>query len=145
VRKEGNQMRTTTILITLMSVMVVVFAGVALAAVINGNDNDNHLVGTPRDDTIKGFGGDDRIDGGQGGDDTLFPGSGEDRVRGAQGKDVINAVDTSQDRISCGSEFDRVRANPGDVVLRQEPGGPGFIHPCEKVIRDGIRVEGPFD
>src|SRR5215218_1910223 len=41
--------------------MVVVFAGVALAAVIKGNDRANYLVGTPTDDAIYGYGGADRI------------------------------------------------------------------------------------
>jgi Ca2+-binding RTX toxin-like protein len=122
----------------LMSVMVVVFAGVALAKVINGDDNDNTLVGTNRADTIRGKGGDDLLRGKQG-DDTLIPGSGEDIVYGRDGDDVIRAVDRSQDLIGCGTGgFDRVRANPGDVLMGPEPG-------CNKVIRDGIRVRGPFE
>ena len=56
-------MRTPTILITLMSVMVVVFAGVALAKVINGDDNDNRLSAPIDNDTINGKGGDDFING----------------------------------------------------------------------------------
>jgi hypothetical protein len=42
------------IFITLMSVMVLVFASVALAAVIKGNDRANHLVGTSDGDGIYG-------------------------------------------------------------------------------------------
>jgi Ca2+-binding RTX toxin-like protein len=126
-------MRTTTLLIALMSVMVVVFAGVALAKVIQGDDNDNRLVGTLRNDTIKGKGGDDFINGRKG-NDTLILGSGEDRVFGGQGNDVIRAVDSSKDTINCGpGSHDRVSLNPGDVRFGNPPG-------CEKVIRDGIRV-----
>jgi RTX calcium-binding nonapeptide repeat (4 copies) len=135
-RKEGNEMRTPTILIILMSVMVVVFAGVALAKVINGDDNDNTLRGTNRADTIKGFGGDDSIRGRKG-NDTLILGSGEDEVIGGDGHDFINAVDSSQDFIGCGNGHDRVRMNPGDALWIE--------HHCEKVIREGIGVRGPFD
>ena len=131
-------MRTTTILIALMSVMVVVFAGVALAAVLTGNDKDNRLVGTNRADTIRGKGGDDRING-QDGADKIFPGSGEDYVLAGGGNDFIDAVDKSQDWINClYGRHDRVRANPGDVISNTETG-------CERVIREGIRVQGPFD
>jgi RTX calcium-binding nonapeptide repeat (4 copies) len=130
-------MRTPTILIILMSVMVVVFAGVALAAVITGNDNDNRLVGTPRNDTIKGKGGDDLLRGMQG-NDKLYPGSGEDKVTTGPGNDFVDAVDRSKDEIVCLHGNDRVRANPGDVVARPPEFGPEVR--CEKVVREGIRV-----
>jgi len=130
-------MRTTTLLIALMSVMVVVFAGVALAAVIVGNDKDNLLVGTNRADTIKGKGGDDIIRGLKG-DDKLYPGSGEDIVNGGQGNVFVDAVDRNQDKIICFGSHDRVRANPGDVVSQHELR-------CETVIREGPRVRGPFE
>jgi Ca2+-binding RTX toxin-like protein len=129
-------MRTPTILIILMSVMVVVFGSVALAKVINGNDNDNTLRGTNRADTIDGKGGDDNINGRKG-NDKLILGSGEDEVFGAHGNDVIKAVDSSQDFIGCGDGHDRVRLNPGDRLWHE--------HHCEKVIREGPRVQGPFD
>jgi Ca2+-binding RTX toxin-like protein len=125
-------MRTTTILIALMSVMVVVFASVALAKVINGNDNDNRLLGTQNDDTINGKGGDDFITGKQG-NDKLILGSGEDVGVGGPGNDVIRAVDRSEDKIRCLQGFDRVTANPGDDISPMETG-------CERVIRNGIRV-----
>jgi hypothetical protein len=121
-----------------MSVMVVVFAGVALAKVINGDDNDNHLRGTNRADTISGKGGDDFING-RDGNDKLFPGSGEDKVQGGNGSDVINAVDESQDLIGCGGGRDRLRMNPGDMLW-----GPQHFCQDAKVIREGIRVQGPF-
>ena len=131
-------MRTPTILIALMSVMVVVFGSVALAAVIVGNDKDNHLVGTQNDDTIKGKGGDDNINGRRG-NDTLILGSGEDEVFGGWGNDFINAVDESQDVIGCGGGRDRLRMNPGDMLW-----GPQHFCQDAKIIREGIRVQGPF-
>jgi Ca2+-binding RTX toxin-like protein len=114
-------MRRAGIFLTLMSVMVLVFAGVALAAVINGNDRNNTLIGTPRHDVIRGFGGNDTIRG-RGGEDDMF---------GGRGRDFIRAVDRREDDITCGRGFDQVRANPGDDI----EGG------CERVVRDGIRVD----
>ena len=47
-RKEGDEMRTPTLLIILMSVMVVVFAGVALAKVINGEVKSRSFCNFPQ-------------------------------------------------------------------------------------------------
>jgi Ca2+-binding RTX toxin-like protein len=114
-------MKRAGIFLTLISVIVLVFAGIALAAVINGNNGNNNLVGTPRGDHIRGFGGNDTIRG-RGGEDDMF---------GGRGRDFIRAVDRREDDITCGRGFDRVRANPGDDI----EGG------CERVVRDGIRVD----
>src|SRR5215217_1493399 len=123
-------MRTTTLLIALMSVMVVVFAGVALAAVIKGNDKDNRLDGTQNNDIIKGKGGDDHING-RGGADKIYPGSGEDIVIGGGGNVFVDAVDRNQDKILCGhTKHERVRANPGDFIGQHELR-------CDIVIREG--------
>ena len=122
-------MKRAGIFLTLMSVMVVVFAGVALAALIKGNDRPNTLVGTPNGDAIYAYGGADRIDA-RGDGDALHLGGGSDKGHGGRGDDYIRAVDGSKDDISCGPGSDRVRANPGDNVLEG----------CEKVIRDGKRV-----
>jgi Ca2+-binding RTX toxin-like protein len=118
------------IFLTLISVMVVVFAGVALAALIKGNDRSNTLVGTPNGDAIYAYGGADRIDA-RGGGDALHLGGASDKGHGGRGDDYIRAVDGSKDDISCGPGSDRVRANLGDNVLEG----------CEKVIRDGKRVD----
>jgi Ca2+-binding RTX toxin-like protein len=114
-------MRRAGIFLTLVSVMVFVFAGVALAAFINGNDRNNTLIGTPRHDVIRGHGGGDLIRG-RGGEDDLF---------GGRGGDYIRAVDRREDDITCGRSRDKVRANPGDDI---EDG-------CERIIRAGIRVD----
>jgi hypothetical protein len=122
--------KRAAIFLTLISVMVVVFAGVALAAVIKGNDRANYLVGTSRDDAIYGYGGADRIHA-RGAGDALHLGGGTDRGHGERGDDYISAVDRSEDFISCGPGADRTRANPGDNV--QEG--------CEKIERAGVRVD----
>jgi Ca2+-binding RTX toxin-like protein len=116
--------------ITLMSVMVVAFASVALAAVIQGNDRGNYHVGTANGDAIYGYGGADRIHA-RAGDDALRLGGGKDKAHGKRGDDYISAVDGSEDFISCGPGADRARANPGDNV--QEG--------CETIERDGVRVD----
>lgn len=70
-------------------------------ATINGNDNDNVLVGTPNEDTIRGRDGDDilvgrgdddRLRGGDG-DDFLSGRDGDDNMRGGDGNDVYNGGD----------------------------------------------------
>ena len=122
-------MKRAGIFLTLMSVMVLVFAGVALAAVIKGNDRANYLSGTPDGDGIYGYGGADRIHA-RGGDDALRLGGGKDKGHGERGDDFINSVDASEDFVSCGPGSDRARANPGDKVAEG----------CEKIIREGVRV-----
>jgi Ca2+-binding RTX toxin-like protein len=122
-------MKRAGIFLSLMSVMVLVFAGVALAAVIKGNDRPNYLVGTSKGDAIYGYGGADRVHG-AGGGDALYLGGGKDKGHGKRGDDYINSVDGSEDFVSCGPGSDRARANPGDNV--QEG--------CELIIREGVRV-----
>jgi len=122
--------KRAAIFITLISVLVLVFAGVALAAVIKGNDKANYLGGTSNGDTIYGYGGDDRLHA-RGGDDALRLGSGKDKGHGEHGDDFINSVDGTKDFVSCGPGADRARANPGDNV--QEG--------CEQIIREGVRVD----
>ena len=99
-------------------------AGVALAALINGNSGNNRLVGTPRADVIRGNAGNDNIRA-RGGDDELM---------GGPGRDYIHAVDKVEDDINCGRGRDVAEANPADDI----EGG------CERVIRTGRHVgEGP--
>ena len=114
-------MKRAGIFLALMGVLVLVFAGVATAAIINGNNQPNTLIGTPRHDVIRGHGGGDLIRG-RGGEDDMF---------GGRGGDYIRAVDRREDDISCGRGRDKVRANRGDDI----EGG------CERVIRAGIRVD----
>ena len=115
-------MKRAGIFLALMGVLVLVFAGVATAAIINGNNQPNTLIGTPRHDVIHGYGGGDLIRG-RGGEDDMF---------GGRGGDYIRAVDRREDDVSCGRGNDKVRANPGDDVNRAN---------CERIIRAGIRVD----
>jgi Ca2+-binding RTX toxin-like protein len=122
--------KRAAIFLTLMSVMVFMFAGVALAALIKGNDGSNTLVGTPKGDAIYGYGGADLIHA-RGGGDALRLGGGSDEGYGERGGDLISAVDGTEDAIFCGPGSDRARASPGDNVAES----------CERVIREGIRVD----
>jgi hypothetical protein len=50
-------MRRTGLLLAATALLMVVVAGAALADTINGDNDDNTLVGTTMADTISGFGG----------------------------------------------------------------------------------------
>lgn len=53
------------------------------AAVIDGTEGEDHLIGTAEEDTINGLGGDDFLDGGAGSDD-LYGGEGNDWLTGGR-------------------------------------------------------------
>jgi len=108
-------------------------AAPACANVIDGGPSGDQLVGSKAGDVIRGFGGDDYING-RGGDDCLYGGPGNDliiggpghdHIYGGAGDDVIYANDGQRDWIRCGSGYDKVYADPIDVVARD----------CEEVIR----------
>ena len=71
-------MGKVAILLTVMGLMVMAFAGVALAVTKTGDAGPNRLVGTAENDTLRGLGGADELIGrGDSGDsDRLFGGSG---------------------------------------------------------------------
>ena len=126
--KRRLGMKKLLVLVTMVSVLGALFAGVALAKTVVGNDRDNNLVGTNSADTIKGKGGEDDIYGLRG-QDRLYGGTGEDDIEAGRGNDFVGAMDRTEDDVECGRGTDRVRANPGDDV-----------EGCEKVVRDGPRV-----
>lgn len=103
------------------------------ANVRNGTEGDDKLIGTRAGDKLNGFGGDDDLtgqggedclDGGSGkddlaggaGDDRLVGASGKDELTGRSGEDRINAVDDQKDRIQCGKDKDKVKADKKDDV-----------------------------
>ena len=124
-------MKKSTMLATVVA-LTLAFAGVAMAAVINGNNANNELYGTNGADTIRGFGGVDDLYG-RGGNDLLVGGTGSDDYYGGPGNDRIRAVDNSPDDIVCGPGLDRVVANPGEDVARD----------CETVARQGSNQPDP--
>jgi Ca2+-binding RTX toxin-like protein len=122
----GTTMRRTVALLATLAVLLVLGSGVALAALVEGDDQNNTLTGTPKADTIRGFGGDDTIHGRGGpdtiygdsgndalyGDDTLYGGKGEDLVYGGPGDDTLYVIDLYYtDTVDCGPGHDRVVAD----------------------------------
>jgi Ca2+-binding RTX toxin-like protein len=91
----------TGVLIAVMGLMVMVFAGMAFAATKIGDAGPNRLVGTAENDTLKGLGGADTLIG-RGDSDLLVGGGGNDR---------INARESGRaegDRVDCGQGRDTV-------------------------------------
>jgi RTX calcium-binding nonapeptide repeat (4 copies) len=90
-------MRRTLLLLASMGLAVLLATGVALAANIKGDENNNVLTGTSSRDTIIPFGGNDTVYALGGNDDVrhsygndyIFGGSGDDTLRGGFGNDVI--------------------------------------------------------
>ena len=76
----------THIVVVLMAVGAVAFAGPAQADVIDGTNEADVLVGTAHDDFIRGFDDDDELWGG-GGRDQLRGGQGDDRLVPGKGVD----------------------------------------------------------
>ena len=71
---------------------------------INGNEGNNRLTGTSRNDVINGNGGNDKLSGGSG-DDTLNGGAGKDELNGGSGNDVLDGGSGS-DELEGGSGND---------------------------------------
>jgi Ca2+-binding RTX toxin-like protein len=93
--------RRMAILIAIMGLMVMMFAGVAFAAVKIGDAGSNRLVGTAENDTLKG----------RAGADTLIGKGDSDRLYGGRGGDHINARERGRaedDLVDCGRGRDTV-------------------------------------
>jgi Ca2+-binding RTX toxin-like protein len=93
--------RKMAVLIAVMGLMVVVFAGMALAATRTGDAGPNRLVGTAENDTLKGLGG----------ADTLIGRGDSDLLVGGRSNDRINARERGRaegDRVDCGQGRDTV-------------------------------------
>ena len=92
-------MKRAWLVATLVSVVLVVASGVALAANIHcpnrpdngcvGTKNADHITGTPQSDQIRARGGDDLVNARGGEGDFAIGGSGEDHLRGEAGPDNV--------------------------------------------------------
>ncbi len=94
-------MRKVAILFTVMGLMVMAFAGVALAVTKVGDAGPNRLVGTAENDTLRG----------RGGADELIGRGDSDRLYGGRGRDWINARERGEaedDLVDCGAGRDTV-------------------------------------
>jgi len=118
--REGGRkkMRKAMTMMALMALLTLAVAGVAYADKISGNDRNNDLFESPRNDTIYGYGGDDVIDAnrysgdvdrgyGNGGDDRIFVNDNDrlDAAVGGSGYDVC-VVDR---RAEVGTGCNKVR------------------------------------
>jgi Ca2+-binding RTX toxin-like protein len=93
--------RKVTIVLAVIALMVMAFAGVALAVTKTGDAGPNRLVGTAENDALRGLGGADELIG-RGDSDRLFGGS---------GRDLINARERGEaedDVVDCGTGRDTV-------------------------------------
>jgi len=108
-----------TILVAVVGLMVMVFAGAAFALVRVGDDGPNRLVGTAENDTLKGRRGADTLIG-KGDSDRIYGGRGRDHINARErgraeddlvdcgrGRDTVLTDDTTEDRISSNCEIVR--------------------------------------
>lgn len=113
-------MRKMAILVAVVGLIVVLFAGTALAVVEIGNAGPNRLVGTAENDTLRGRGGADTIIG-KGDSDRLYGGRGRDRINARErGRAEDDLVDCGRGRdtvLTDNTTEDRIRANC-EVVRR---------------------------
>ena len=83
-----GQARRMALVVAVMAGLMVIFAGVAYAALIEGTPGPDTLEGTPNQDAIFGYGSNDNLNG-QGDTDTLYGGNGDDTLVGAGGADTL--------------------------------------------------------
>ncbi len=103
-------MRKTVLSLAVVAAMSLLVCGVALAALpeIVGTARDNTIRGTEKSEIIKGLAGKDEIYA-RGGADVVLGGPDNDRI--------VVARDISDDRVSCGEgRNDTVVADPNDRV-----------------------------
>jgi Ca2+-binding RTX toxin-like protein len=115
--KGGKRMmRKVAILLAVMGLMVMAYAGVALAVTKTGDAGPNRLVGTAENDTLRGRGGADTIIG-KGDSDRLYGGRGGDHINARErgraeddlvdcgrGRDTVLTDNTTEDRVLANCE-----------------------------------------
>jgi Ca2+-binding RTX toxin-like protein len=118
--KGGKRVtRKVAIMLAVMGLMVMAFAGVALAVTKTGDAGPNRLVGTAENDTLRGRGGADTIIG-KGDSDRLYGGRGGDHINARErgraeddlvdcgrGRDTVLTDNTTEDRVLANCEVIR--------------------------------------
>jgi len=108
------------VLVAVVGLMMMVFAGAAFAATRFGDAGPNRLVGTAENDVLKG----------RAGADTLIGRGDSDLLVGGRGNDQINARESGR------AEDDRVDCGPGrDTVLTDNTTEDSIASNCEVVKR----------
>jgi Ca2+-binding RTX toxin-like protein len=128
--------RIALLLGTVVALVLVVAAGVAFAAVLTGDQNDNTIFGTSAIDDITGAAGSDTLVGRTGGD-VMYGDSGDDGVRGnmdsdyvdgGRGSDTVNGGDGNGDVVNVvdGTSLDTAIGGPGtsDICIIDALPGP---------------------
>jgi len=112
--------RKIAVLFAVVGLMVIAFAGVALAMAKAGDAGPNRLVGSAENDTLRG----------RSGADTLIGRGDSDRFFGGSGGDLINARERGE------AEGDLVDCGPGrDMVLTDNTTEDTILSNCEVVRR----------
>ena len=143
-------MRRTALLVAVVGALLALFAGAALAAVIDGDKSANRLVGTERADTIRGLGGNDAVYGrggadglyggagsdtipGGDGDDAIYGGPGRDTVSGGKGNDVLRMRDgvAGNDTVRCGNGADVARVDSRGEALVEKDSCSAILYRAE--------------
>jgi Ca2+-binding RTX toxin-like protein len=108
-------------------------------SVCRGTQNDDEIIGTPNNDTIKSLRGRNYILG-RGGDDTAFGGPGNDTIQGADGRDYLYGKEggdslfggVGPDGIYPAQGEDEVQAGDGDDRIYAPPDGSADRISCGK-------------
>jgi Ca2+-binding RTX toxin-like protein len=113
------RVRRVAVLLAVTGLMVVLFAGAALAVVRVGDAGPNRLVGTAENDTLRGLGGADTLIG-LDDSDRLFGGSGGDLINARRGEprpegDLVDCGAGRDTVLTDNTTEDTVRANCEDV------------------------------
>ncbi len=119
-KEKGRHMRRMTMAIAVAVVSLLLTAGMALAAMINGTDGPDTLKGTNSADTMRGYGGQDTMYG-RIGSDNMYGGSQRDTIYGDYGDDKIYG-NGGNDVIHGGSDGDRIFGGSGKDVIDGELG-----------------------
>jgi Ca2+-binding RTX toxin-like protein len=134
-------MRKTISVLASVALAVLLASGIALAATVKGDENDNVLTGTPNRDVINPFAGNDTVYAKGGNDDVrhsygndkIFGGSGNDTLRGGFDNDEIWGG-PGRDLIDCAYLESRDKGEDYDVahaVLGQDT-----VVDCKTVVYD---------
>ncbi len=99
-------MRKTILVLASMALAVLLASGIALAATVKGDENDNVLTGTPNRDVINPFGGNDTVYA-LGGNDDVRHSYGNDKILGGSGNDTLRG----------GFDNDEIWGGPGRDLI----------------------------
>ena len=99
------------IMVTIVALMVAMFATAAYAATIHGTNANDALYETPQYDQMYGRGGNDFLDA------VVYSGD-TDKLYGGRGSDEVNASDgDTSDRLDGGKGIDSCYGDAGDTFV----------------------------